>query len=307
MFFEGSEKKAEVVVSKVVGSLLDFERQFWVELVARAQAEIISEIHNPYCRAYLLSESSLFVWKDRILLITCGETTLVNSILFLAKKIGPQNFESLIFQRKNEYHSHLQRTNIFGDVQQLREQFKGTLLRVGNLDGHFNYLFHLDKKFNSPLNDVTTELLMYHINGPAAKTLRTPYLSKDQIRMYLQIDDLFPDFQIDDFAFSPLGYSLNGIKDDKYITIHITPEEEVSYVSFETNIDIKGQDKDLLNKILNVYGPETYDLLQFDTKNDVTYDGVCINHVEDHLSCGYKIEFKHFHQVATKPDTSKIV
>lgn len=37
--------------------------------------------------------------------------------------------------------------------------------------------------------------------------------------------------------FEPVGYSMNGLipDSDQYITIHITPEPEFSYISFETN------------------------------------------------------------------------
>lgn len=37
--------------------------------------------------------------------------------------------------------------------------------------------------------------------------------------------------------FSPIGYSMNGLvaKTDEYLTIHVTPERDFCYASFETN------------------------------------------------------------------------
>jgi S-adenosylmethionine decarboxylase len=37
--------------------------------------------------------------------------------------------------------------------------------------------------------------------------------------------------------FDPVGYSMNGLipDSDEYVTIHVTPEKEFCYVSFETN------------------------------------------------------------------------
>ncbi|CDR99341.1 related to S-adenosylmethionine decarboxylase (spe-2) [Sporisorium scitamineum] len=59
----------------------------------------------------------------------------------------------------------------------------------------------------------------------------------------LGLTDLFPETEIDAFAFEPCGYSANAImprggKNDNagYWTIHVTPEEDSSFASFETNV-----------------------------------------------------------------------
>ena len=49
------------------------------------------------------------------------------------------------------------------------------------------------------------------------------------------IGSLLPNVTIDDWAFAPCGYSMNGLRDGFYYTIHITPEDVYSYASFETN------------------------------------------------------------------------
>ena len=72
MFFEGSEKKIQVVVTEAHKGLRKRPKDFSRELVHNCNATILSELSNNYCDSYLLSESSLFVWDDRILMITCG-------------------------------------------------------------------------------------------------------------------------------------------------------------------------------------------------------------------------------------------
>lgn len=59
----------------------------------------------------------------------------------------------------------------------------------------------------------------------------------------LGLTHLFPETEIDAFAFEPCGYSANAVmprggKNDNagYWTIHVTPEEDSSYASFETNV-----------------------------------------------------------------------
>ena len=63
MFFEGSEKKVEVVVGPEAPNLRFLGRDYWSRIVAEANAAIISVISNEVCDAYLLSESSLFVCR----------------------------------------------------------------------------------------------------------------------------------------------------------------------------------------------------------------------------------------------------
>ena len=37
------------------------------------------------------------------------------------------------------------------------------------------------------------------------------------------LDGILAGFEIDDHLFRPQGYSLNGIRDDQYWTLHVTP------------------------------------------------------------------------------------
>ncbi|KIS71088.1 adenosylmethionine decarboxylase SPE2 [Mycosarcoma maydis] len=59
----------------------------------------------------------------------------------------------------------------------------------------------------------------------------------------LGLTELFPETELDAFAFEPCGYSANAVmprggKNDNagYWTIHVTPEQDSSYASFETNV-----------------------------------------------------------------------
>ena len=87
------------------------------------------------------------------------------------------------------------------------------------------------------------------------------------------IDKIFPNMTVDDFLFEPCGYSMNGIlKDDKmdyglgeYMTIHITPEPEFSYVSFETNVPLESY-LDLIKTVLNIFRPGKFTLTVFANK-----------------------------------------
>lgn len=309
MFFEGSEKKIEMITSPEWGSLRALGRNFWVQMVARAQADILATLSNEHCDAYLLSESSLFVWHDRFLMLTCGTTRLVDAALYFLDHVPLEHIRFASFQRKNEYQSHLQKTSFREDIDLLGQRMPGCAYRLGHLDGHHNYVFHLDKPYRPAADDLTSELLMYHIRGEHADYLRSEGQDIEGIRRLLRLDELLPGFALSDWLFEPFGYSMNAIRDDRYATIHITPQEDSSYVSFETNLDLASTP--LVPILLNQLNPGCWDLIRFHSQSlektlwpekalwpetarpdNAPYQ--CLSTCEVPLGCSYHMGFNHF-------------
>lgn len=99
----------------------------------------------------------------------------------------------------------------------------------------------------------------------------------------LGIDQLLPDATVDSFLFTPCGYSANIVKRDRYATIHVTPESDWSYASFECNIDFRtnasngiqngtGDENDqydsaslhaLISRVLGIFRPGHFSLTLF--------------------------------------------
>ena len=260
MFFEGSEKKAEVIVDNQQISLLQhLDNEFWHRLVAKSQAQIISQISNDHCKAYLLSESSLFVWEDRFIILTCGVTRLVDAIAYFIEEIGLHKISYLSYQRKNEYFAHAQPSCFGDDIQILNQYMLGRAYRFGDIDSHHNYLFHQENQYKANPEHKTYELLTYQISPAALKHLTGKKLSTKELREFLSLESLIPGFELDDFIFNPFGYSLNAIKGKDYLTIHITPQADSSYVSFESNMNLIR----LAPAILAILAPNSFDLLTF--------------------------------------------
>ena len=61
-FFEGPEKKVELAVVDGHPSLRALGEAFWRGVVKAANADVLSVLSNAHLDAYLLSESSLFVY-----------------------------------------------------------------------------------------------------------------------------------------------------------------------------------------------------------------------------------------------------
>ncbi|QDE30981.1 adenosylmethionine decarboxylase [Shewanella polaris] len=298
MFFEGSEKKLEIIVNASAPKLRSLDQAFWLELVAASNADILSSISNEYCDAYLLSESSLFVWDDHIVMLTCGASTLVESACYCIESLGEQAIAYVCYQRKNEYYAHLQASSFGDDVLRLRHFIAGQAYRMGHLDSHHHYIFTTDKNYQASQLDTTNELLMYHISGTVADYLRGDQQSIVQISQMLQLNQLFDGFSIDQHLFSPLGYSINGIRGSEYFTIHITPQENSSYVSVETNIDMNSTQVNIFAELVTLLQPNSCDLIGFNSniadKPFLNY--LCLSHCAMTIKQGYNIHFSHYQQ-----------
>ena len=298
LFFEGSEKKAEIVVKAKQLSLLDdITDDFWTALVQCCNAQILSSIRNDDCKAFLLSESSLFVWHDRLLILTCGNTRLVHSVEFFIQHIGMDKIQQVIYQRKNEYFSHAQPSSFGDDIKLLGQYVTGKGYRFGELDSHHNYIFHQDNSFQADKLDKTYELLAYQISDRASEKLTTVGLTAQEIRQFLQLDKFFADFTLDDFVFDPFGYSVNAIKGKKYLTIHVTPQANSSYVSIESNINLIK----IAGDFLAILAPKSFDLLSFNdfdfvnlTEEFIPKNYVSKSLVSEHLSNNYLVCFANY-------------
>ncbi|KXJ76276.1 hypothetical protein RP20_CCG009985 [Aedes albopictus] len=114
---------------------------------------------------------------------------------------------------------------------------------------------NLIESLQLPDPDQTIEILMTDLD-PKVMAVFT----KDVCRTALEatqrsgIHKLIPGMVIDDYLFDPCGYSMNGVsKSGCYMTIHITPEPDFSYVSFESNVASSSYG-DLIARVIDTYG-----------------------------------------------------
>jgi len=303
-FFEGAEKKVEIVIDRTLPSLRGAGDEYWARVVSAAGAHILSKIHNEHCDAFLLSESSLFVFDHKMIMITCGQTRLVETVVELLERVPADGVEFFIYERKNEVYPHRQPTSFYDDVQRLDAVLPGKAFRFGDEDEHHILLFHLDRSYRCPQTDLTLEILMHGID----ESVRRSFGAGDRaeairVRERLGLGDLVPGFMVDDFLFQPNGYSLNGIREDMYWTLHVTPEANGSYVSFETNLRSADDLAPVTRRLLELFKPRSFDLFLFQQGEEVPVEPEHYrlrSHVASELGCGYQVSFRSFYRPGSR-------
>jgi len=275
-YFEGVEKLLEIWFTKSDGNdkqcdLRKIPRQQLESLLKIVHCEVISFSSNDNVDAYVLSESSMFVARHRFILKTCGTTTplqcLAPLMLLVEKYAGFDEVEDVFYSRKNFKRPDLQKNphRSFEKEVALLDSFfvngkefnGGTAYCLGSPGKDCWYLYTLNPpEHKTRLPDQTLEVLMTDLDPQVMKIFtQDGSSSAADATQKSGIDLIIPQMVIDDYLFEPCGYSMNGItKNGYYMTIHITPEKEFSYVSFETNMPQASYTK-LINRVINTFRP----------------------------------------------------
>lgn len=256
------------------------------KICARARCTILSSVSNQYLDAYVLSESSLFIYPYLLVLKTCGTTTLLRCIatlIDLGRKLGLE-IDWVGYSRKNfnfpgdqafPHQSFHQELDYLYSHRSLCERLDGNGYTLGPVTDDHWFVFVADQTIRAKALDVETDrvlnIMMFDIDEEVAKIFyysayetregeskddETVRISKAQTTG-AGIDKLCPGSTIDARAFEPCGYSMNAILFRSYCTMHITPEAGSSYASFETNQKLKSY-KSLVSNVIRTFRPKRF-------------------------------------------------
>lgn len=300
--FEGPEKKIEIILKKSDPEIRSNRDGRWTGVIKDCGAEIVSQKRTAGMDAYLLSESSLFVWDDRILMITCGTTSLVNAVPGIIDIVSKESIAFFFYERKNLMYPHLQNADFETDVQRLSVYFSGKSYRLGPANHDHVHIFYYSTPERTVEEDVTLEVLMHDMH-PAVLDAFAPRENDTvaDLEKRTGIETLYPDMDSDSCQFQPYGYSLNKIDGDKYMTIHITPEPSGSYASFETNVheaDYTGT----VNQVIDIFQPSRFSLVMTGSQDEAQIPQdqrlpACMNGYRCteksfyEFDCGYAVSF----------------
>eukprot|EP00795_Rhopilema_esculentum_P017791 gene17791-9469_t len=266
-FFEGTEKLLEIWFKipdfcDSKSGLRKIPSEEYKKLVTYCNAEVVKASKNEHIDSYVLSESSLFVAKDHIVLKTCGKTKVLNCVeplLHLAKKyLKVNDIQNMFYSRRVYLRPDLQEEEYqnFDQEMKLLQTFfpSGAFHKFGKEKGEEWYLYttdHLSEHSDDP--DVTLEILMSELDKEKMEQFTKSHPDVDD-KKESGIADIIPGSVHDGVLFDPCGYSMNGLSGDSYSTIHVTPQPHCSYVSYETNIQLENYDR-LVTKVLETFKP----------------------------------------------------
>lgn len=275
--FEGPEKSLHVVFEGE-GSLRSVPQARWSLLLDLARCKILSATHGLACDAYVLSESSLFVYDRHIVLKTCGTTRLLDALddaLAVGASRGLQP-RTIFYARKNFTFPELQPApyRSFADECAFLDERLGsarsTYSAIAGPLSADHWCFYVasfadDADADADVAELSLFEVKMHEIDPARAAL---FVERDGWTGKLAtaasgIAALLPPVvqqTIDEHLFSPCGYSMNGLVGAAwYSTIHVTPEPHCSYVSFETNVPVAAAAiPELLARVVDVFRPATF-------------------------------------------------
>lgn len=307
--FEGFEKRLELhffgddppnnLIDNEMGlRLLDFESL--QEVLDAVQCTVVSAVGNQYFDAYVLSESSLFVYPTKIIIKTCGTTQLLKSIRPLVDYAHDLNLTlcacrytrgSFIFPKSQPF----PHTSFKEEVFYLEENlpinlcYRKASVMPSKLASHSWHVFTASDAQTTTCQLVsgdvnatfTLEICMTELDRVIArKFFRRPDDGKNGDTAGKEMTELTgigginpnPNSIICDFAFDPCGYSMNGVDGDRYSTIHVTPEDGFSYASFEcvgSVYDDHDEVAQMLKRVVQVFKPATMSVSTTCTSHEV--------------------------------------
>ncbi|WOL03458.1 S-adenosylmethionine decarboxylase proenzyme 4 [Canna indica] len=254
--FEGFEKRLELhFVGNDPLGLRRLRCDALAQVLDAVQCTVVSAVGNRCFDAYVLSESSLFVYPYKMVLKTCGTTQLLRSVPCLLRhtvdlglRLRACRFSrgSFIFPQAQPF----PHTSFAEEVLYLDERLPGSLCfrRARVLPSSTSHAWHVYSAAasveeaaaaGSP-STFTVEVCMTELDQSLARGFfrekgdeRSGDAAGADMTDLTGIRGINPRALVCGFAFEPCGYSMNGLDRDRYSTVHVTPEDGHSYASFE--------------------------------------------------------------------------
>lgn len=236
--FDAAEQRLEISLRPGAASMLQAAESRWLDAVARSGARALSHCRSDGARAWLLSESSLIVRPERMILITCGRTRVARAALSILEWLPPGDMVALILERRASRIFPLWEPEMEEDACALFSALGGSPAGAASVRGELpggGAQWRWSLRTASAERTVEIELRGL---APAAAA-RFSRAGADCVPARgpaeFLLDAVMPGAVIDEHFFSPAGYSLNALRGDSYLTLHLAPQPEFSALTLESN------------------------------------------------------------------------
>ena len=255
-------------------SLRSLPQAFWAAAATAAGASILSTARGAVLDAHLLSESSLLVGDAHVALMTCGRTTPLAALPFICagvRRAAGLVLVSLRYSRAEFFDAAAQpapHRSWADECAALAPFSDAPRIRVfGKAAGGGGVRFHVwagavgeagraaaaqdsgldwraaregsSGEWVSAYGPASLEVCMRQPDAAAlAPFWKSASATADAALAASALRALIPaSARVDPYLFEPCGFSLNAVDDasGSYWSVHVTPEKEAAYVSFETN------------------------------------------------------------------------
>jgi len=305
--FEGPEKKFEITFGTDPNNpqgLRKLTTEEWQEVLNLGHLLILSEKKNELFDSYLLSESSLFVYPNKAIIKTCGISSplLCTPALKEISKNLNIPIESVSFSRRSficpqgQCYPH---RSIDEEEKYLRKHFPGgETKQLGDVNSDHWYLYSAKLRDDAKIDDV-----------PSFEMTMTGVMNENALKLFWKSDEkeegtvsersgfaqLTPGADIDEYSFTPCGFSYNGLKDNGFVTVHITPELPLCYISFETNISGLNYEN-IVNQLVARFEPAHFTVLIMNnggqTPSEEDVPSYKVTHKNNSSLCGVPVYFE---------------
>ena len=276
--FEGVEKRVELqfsVSNDDPNGLRALPSHTWDGVCDLAKCTIVRHEKLGQVDSYILSESTLLVFRARVMIKTCGATVPLNAVDFVVRvaSVVGASLARMVYSRGRflypslQWHPHNRpdtESRFVAAMTISGHRVTGQWASFSDSDGPY-WSVHMKDFPHVPVhpisNRITVEVLMTGLSPESrARYFRDKSQSDsyNEERMGESLAGIDPSFTLSGISFDPCGYSCNAHSpsNEDYFTIHVTPEAEFSYASAEAvfALSVDGINYDLVMRVQRFVG-----------------------------------------------------
>lgn len=227
--------------------ICDVSTETWREILRPAGVGILSEVRLGTSRAYVLSESSLFIRSDEVILVTCGRSNIVQALAGILQH-EPPPIDAFMFEARAAEKTSAAERRFAADSERL-----GGLLPAAlgsrTFSDHEACFYFTARCSATTCRTETTRALMH---GPR----KDPCSESVHVSLRTKLRPMLGEFVQDDWRFEPSGYSANFLGRFGSACMHYSPDA-ANYLSFELSAPVTSARSDLAD-LVSVLEPQDW-------------------------------------------------